>query len=68
VRSSSAVRRSNDRREPIPHWSWYPADVTLLGDQPEFGRDDPLDFERVASDLTSLILASRDRTPFSVGI
>jgi CheY-like chemotaxis protein len=41
---------------------------TLLGDQPEFGSDDPLDFERVATDLTTLILASRDRTPFTVGI
>ena len=41
---------------------------TLLGDQPEFGEEDPLDFERVATDLTKLILASRNRTPFSVGI
>ena len=41
---------------------------TLLGDQPEFGADDPLDFERLAADLTGLILASRNRTPFTVGI
>jgi hypothetical protein len=41
---------------------------TLLGDQPEFGDEDPLDFERVASDLTALILASRERTPFTIGI
>jgi predicted KAP-like P-loop ATPase len=41
---------------------------TLLGDQPEFGDEDPLEFEPVASDLTRLILASRDRTPFTVGI
>jgi CheY-like chemotaxis protein len=41
---------------------------TLLGDQPDCSEDDPLQFERVATDLTELILASRDRTPFSVGI
>jgi hypothetical protein len=44
------------------------ATFTLLGDQPEFGADDPLDFERLATDLTRLILASRSRTPFTVGI
>jgi CheY-like chemotaxis protein len=41
---------------------------TLLGDQPEFGEDDPLNFEQVATDLASLILASRERTPFTIGI
>jgi CheY-like chemotaxis protein len=41
---------------------------TLLGDQPDCSEEDPLEFERVAADLTRLILASSGRTPFSVGI
>jgi CheY-like chemotaxis protein len=41
---------------------------TLLSDQPHGDGDDPLDFERVARDLMGLILASRERTPFTVGV
>jgi CheY-like chemotaxis protein len=40
----------------------------LLSDQPHGDGDDPLDFERVATDLMRLILASRERTPFTVGV
>jgi CheY-like chemotaxis protein len=40
----------------------------LLSDQPHGDGDDPLNFERVAADLMQLILASRERTPFTVGI
>jgi len=54
---SPSRSKSNDRSK-----------FTLLGDQPDCSDEDPLDFERVATDLTSLILASRERTPFSVGI
>lgn len=40
----------------------------LLGDQPHAADDDPLGFDRIAGDLCSLVLASRDSTPFTLGI
>ena len=44
------------------------AGYLLLADQPDCGDDDWLGFGKVASDLAELILDSRDRTPFTVGI
>jgi hypothetical protein len=43
-------------------------DFVLLGDQPDIEGRDPLGFDDIVSDLTSLILASRDSTPFTIGI
>jgi CheY-like chemotaxis protein len=53
-----------NRRRPAAESARY----RLLGDQPDCGDDDWLGFGRVADDLTDLILDSRDRTPFTVGI
>ena len=41
---------------------------TLLGDQPYSGSGDPLGFEQAVEGIESLILGSRDSTPFSLGI
>jgi hypothetical protein len=40
----------------------------LLGDEPYAADDDPLGFDRIADDLCELVLASRDSTPFTLGI
>ena len=40
----------------------------MLGDQPYCERGDPFNFSRLAGDLKSLILASRNSTPFTIGI
>jgi hypothetical protein len=40
----------------------------LLGDQPHVEVDDPLGFDRIAADLTKLVLASRPSTPFTLGV
>lgn len=45
-----------------------PLEFTLLGDQPEWGASDPLELERVAKHLAALVLGSRERTPFTIGI
>jgi KAP-like P-loop domain-containing protein len=41
---------------------------TLLGDQPHVEADDPLGFDKIAEDLTELVLSSRVSTPFTLGI
>jgi CheY-like chemotaxis protein len=41
---------------------------TLLSDQPEHGTSDPLGLDRVATHLAALVLTSRGRTPFTIGI
>lgn len=41
---------------------------TLLGDQPHVEAKDPLGFDGIVDDLTRLVLASRDSTPFTLGI
>jgi CheY-like chemotaxis protein len=43
-------------------------DFRLLGDQPYSQREDPFDFNALAADLKTLILASRNSTPFTIGI
>ena len=40
----------------------------MLGDQPYGGSSDPLGFDDTVDHLTSLILASSDSTPFTLGI
>jgi CheY-like chemotaxis protein len=40
----------------------------LLGDQPYRERQDPFNFSELAADLRSLILSSRNSTPFTIGI
>ena len=40
----------------------------MLGDQPYCKGADPFNFSRIAGDLKSLILASRNSTPFTIGI
>jgi CheY-like chemotaxis protein len=40
----------------------------VLGDQPYEGEPDPLGFVNLAGQLKSLILASRESTPFTIGI
>jgi KAP family P-loop domain len=39
-----------------------------LGDEPYAAEGDPLGFDRIANDLCELVLASRDSTPFTLGI
>lgn len=41
---------------------------TLLGDQPYSAPDDPLGFQRIVEGLETLVLGSRDSTPFTLGI
>jgi hypothetical protein len=41
---------------------------TLLGDQPHVAAEDPLGFDRIADDLSALVLSSRLSTPFTLGI
>jgi CheY-like chemotaxis protein len=40
----------------------------LLGDQPHTKGQDPLGFDRIAAELATLVLASRESTPFTLGI
>jgi hypothetical protein len=40
----------------------------LLGDKPHVEAEDPLGFDRMASDLAQLIFASSQSTPFTLGI
>ena len=40
----------------------------VLGDQPYDKSDDPFGFGDLARDLKRLILASREATPFAIGI
>lgn len=40
----------------------------LLGDQPDRAVEDPLGFDRVVRELTTLILESGDSTPYTLGI
>ena len=51
-----AIRRAGNRQ------------FVLLGDQPHGGDQDPLGFDDLAEDLATLILASRESTPFTLGI
>lgn len=41
---------------------------TLLGDQPNVGREDALGFDAIARDLASVIATSAGSTPFTLGI
>ncbi len=41
---------------------------TLLSDQPSREIEDPLGFDAVAGDLTTLLLASRHKTPLTIGV
>jgi hypothetical protein len=41
---------------------------TLLGDQPHVAAEDPLGFDKIADDLSELVLSSRVSTPFTLGI
>ena len=41
---------------------------SLLGDRPSARGADPLGFDKVAADLAGMVLASRDATPFTLGI
>lgn len=41
---------------------------TLLGDQPYPGPDDPLEFQKAVGGIESLVLGSRESTPFTLGI
>ena len=43
-------------------------EFVLLDDQPGDGSSDPLGFNRLASDLAALILASRESTPITIGL
>ena len=40
----------------------------LLGDQPHADGDDPLEFDRIAGSLSTLILSSQASSPFTLGI
>ena len=42
--------------------------LTLLGDHPHVDGGDPLEFDRIAENLTALVLSSRGSTPFTLGI
>jgi hypothetical protein len=44
------------------------AGLVLLGDQPHADGDDPLEFDRIAESLSTLILSSQASTPFTLGI
>ena len=41
---------------------------SLLGDQPHVEGKDPLGFDDIVGDLTDLVLASRQSTPFTLGV
>lgn len=43
-------------------------EFVLLGDQPHRGEEDPLEFERIANDLSGILMSSRASTPFTLGI
>ncbi|MGH8897393.1 MAG: P-loop NTPase fold protein [Egibacteraceae bacterium] len=45
-----------------------PPRFSLQNDQPYTGPDDPLGFDAIAADLARLVLASRQSTPFTLGI
>jgi KAP family P-loop domain len=45
-----------------------PVHFRLLGDRPHNRANDPLGFDKLAGDLCSLILASADNAPFTLGI
>lgn len=45
-----------------------PAHFSLQNDQPYTGQADPLGFDAIAADLARLVLASRQSTPFTLGI